>query len=122
MVDQVGAIADGVARSFGVGFEIEKMGEAVDLANDPPLVDVIADVAATVPAIGRVAQTAGFGGSEDATYLAPVQAHGGQAAYFVIGSSRPAGHHQAEFDIDEASLSIGFELFKGLLLRLAPPR
>jgi aminobenzoyl-glutamate utilization protein A len=123
MVDQVGAIADGVARSFGVGFEIEKMGEAVDLANDPPLVDVIADVAAALPSIRKVAATAGFGGSEDATILARrVQAHGGQAAYFVIGSSRPAGHHQAEFDIDEASLSIGFELFKGLLLRLAPPR
>jgi aminobenzoyl-glutamate utilization protein A len=87
------------------------------------LVDVITSVAATVPAIGKVAETAGFGGSEDATILARrVQARGGQAAYFVIGSSRPAGHHQAEFDIDEASLSIGFELFKGLLLRLAPSR
>ena len=43
MVDQVGAIAEGVARSFGVAFEIEKMGEAVDLANDAALVDVIAE-------------------------------------------------------------------------------
>ena len=123
MVDQVNAIAEGVARSFGVAFEIEKMGEAVDLANDAALVDVIASVAGSVQSVGKVAAAANFGGSEDATILARrVQAHGGQAAYFVIGSTRPAGHHQSEFDIDEASLEIGFELFKGLLLRLAPRR
>ena len=123
MVDQVGAIAEGVAKSFGVAFEIEKMGEAVDLVNDPALVDVIAEVAASVPGVAKVTAAANFGGSEDATILARrVQARGGQAAYFVIGSHRPAGHHQAEFDIDEASLPIGFELFKGLLLRLAPCR
>lgn len=121
MVDQVGAIAEGIARSFGVEFEIEKMGEAVDLANDPALVDVISEVAASVPTVTKISDSANFGGSEDATILARrVQAHGGQAAYFVTGSRRPAGHHQAEFDIEEASLSIGFELFKGLLLRLAP--
>lgn len=97
------------------------MGEAVDLANDPALVDVISEVAASVPTVTKISDSANFGGSEDATILARrVQAHGGQAAYFVIGSRRPAGHHQAEFDIEEASLSIGFELFKGLLLRLAP--
>ncbi len=103
--------------------EIEKMGEAVDLASDPALVDVIAEVAASVPGVARVSATANFGGSEDATVLARrVQARGGQAAYFVIGSRRPAGHHQAEFDIDEASLAIGFELFRGLLLQLCPGR
>jgi len=120
MVDQVGAIADGVAKSFGVEYEIEKMGEAVDLVNDAALVDVIADVAASIPSIVKVTATANFGGSEDATILARrVQARGGQAAYIVIGSRRPAGHHQAEFDIDEPSLAIGFELLCGLVQRFA---
>ena len=43
-----------------------------------------------------------FGGSEDATILARrVQAHGGKAAFFVLGADRPSGHHTAKFDIDE---------------------
>jgi aminobenzoyl-glutamate utilization protein A len=123
MVEQVANIVAGVARSFGVESETEKMGEAVDLRNDEALVEAIAETAKAVPAVTTVTRSAGVGGSEDATILARrVQANGGKAAYFVIGSNRKGGHHQAEFDIDEASLAIGVEMFAGLLRRLAGAR
>lgn len=120
MVDQATAIVEGVAKSFGVSYEIEKMGEAVDLDNDRELVDLVGEVARTTAGVDLVTEVANFGGSEDATILGRrVQAKGGKAAYFVIGSNRTAGHHQAEFDIDESSLGTGFRLFTGLLTRLS---
>lgn len=33
----------------------------------------------------------------------------------MIGADRTAGHHQPDFDADEAALEIGFEMFKGLI-------
>ena len=53
-----------------------------------------------------------FGGSEDATILARrVQAHGGKAAFFVLGADRPSGHHTARFDIDEKALDKGLAVW-----------
>jgi aminobenzoyl-glutamate utilization protein A len=119
MVEQVNRIVAGVATSFDVKAEIEKTGEAVDLTNDETLVTLITEVAQTLPSVTEITREASLGGSEDATILARhVQARGGKAAYFVIGSNRRAGHHQAEFDIDEASLAIGLQMFIGLLQRL----
>ncbi len=120
MAGQVRQIAEGIAQSFAVAFEIDKVGEATDLTSDGELVELVAAVARQTPGIRSVMREANFGGSEDATILARrVQSRGGKAAYFVIGSARPSGHHQGEFDIDEASLPIGLDLFKGLLLRLS---
>lgn len=120
MVDQATAIVEGVAKSFGVSFEIEKMGEAVDLDNDRVLVDAIVEAAKAVPSVTKVTEVANFGGSEDATILARrVQAKGGKAAYFVVGSDRKGGHHQAEFDIDESCLGTAFDLFRQLLIQLS---
>lgn len=120
MVDQVNNIVEGVAKSFDVSFEIEKMGEAVDLNNDPELVELVADVARATPGVDKITEVANFGGSEDATILGRrVQARGGKACYFVVGSNRQAGHHQAEFDIDESSLSTAFGIFTGLLTRIS---
>ena len=120
MAEQVRQIAEGVSKSFDVAFEVDKVGEATDLTNDAELVELIGEVARETPGVHSVVREANFGGSEDATILARrVQSRGGKAAYFVIGSARPAGHHQSEFDIDEASLPVGLDLFKGLLLRLS---
>jgi aminobenzoyl-glutamate utilization protein A len=43
-----------------------------------------------------------------------VRDHGGQAAYTVVGTSSPAPHHTAEFDIDDTVLAPTC----GMLLRL----
>jgi aminobenzoyl-glutamate utilization protein A len=122
MVEQFQRIIAGIATSFGVETEIEKMGEAADLNDDAALAEVITEVARATPSVKKITATGNFGGSEDATILARrVQAHGGQADYFVIGSHHKAGHHQPDFDIEEASLSTGFDVYKGLLQRLTQP-
>ena len=119
MAQQTENIIEGVAKSFGVQYKIEKMGEAVDLVNDQELVDMLDDVAMKTEGVTKVLHGVNFGGSEDATILARrVQAHGGKAAYFVLGSNRTGVHHTAEFDIDESSLDIGLAIYAEMLKRL----
>lgn len=119
MAQQTENIIEGVAKSFGVQYKIEKMGEAVDLVNDQELVDMLDDVAMKTEGVTKVLHGVNFGGSEDATILARrVQAHGGKAAYFVLGSNRTGGHHTAEFDIDESALDIGLAIYAEMLKRL----
>ena len=43
-----------------------------------------------------------------------VQARGGKACYFIIGSDLTDFHHTAHFDFDEASIETGVRLFAGL--------
>ena len=90
MVDQVTNICKGIAMSFGVTYEMRKMGEAVDLTADQELVDILNAAGRATPGITVVDKALNFGGSEDATILARrVQAHGGKAAFFLWGSDRP---------------------------------
>lgn len=112
--------AEGVARSFDVKLETEVMGEAVDFIPDDEMTALVTEVAESIPAVNHIQNVMIFNGSDDATILIKkVQAHGGKAAYFIIGSDLKAGHHQAEFDIDENQLLTGFSMFTGLLTRLS---
>ena len=64
-----------------------------------------------------------LGGSEDATLMmAAVQARGGQATYVQIGTPLPAGHHHPCFDIDEAALIHGVELYAAIADRILGAR
>ena len=119
MVEETQNIIAGVSKSFGVETHIEKMGEAVDLFNDKEMVDMLDDVCSKTEGVKKVLHEVNFGGSEDATILARrVQAHGGKAAYFVLGSDRTGGHHTADFDIDESSLDVGVAIYSEMLKRL----
>ena len=119
MVEETQNIIAGVSKSFGVEAHVEKMGEAVDLFNDKEMVDMLDDVCSKTEGVKKVLHDVNFGGSEDATILARrVQAHGGKAAYFVLGSDRAGGHHTADFDIDESSLDIGVAIYSEMLKRL----
>ncbi len=119
MATETENIVQGVAKSFSVEYNIEKMGEAVDLFNDKELVDMLDDVCSKTEGVTKVLHEVNFGGSEDATILARrVQEKGGKAAYFVLGSDRAGGHHTAEFDIDESSLDIGLKIYAEMLKRL----
>ncbi|EFR5492170.1 M20 family metallo-hydrolase, partial [Salmonella enterica] len=112
--------AHGVAQSFNVELETEVMGEAVDFVPDEEMSALVAAVAQDLPGVKEVRPTMNFNGSDDATLLIKrVQAHGGKAAYFIIGSDLKAGHHQAEFDIDENQLWTGFSMFTGLIKHLS---
>lgn len=116
MVDQVTNICKGIARSFGVTYEMRKMGEAVDLTADQELVDILNAAGRATPGITVVDKALNFGGSEDATILARrVQAHGGKAAFFLWGSDRPSGHHTSTFDIKESDLDPALEVWTHII-------
>ncbi|MDO5530640.1 amidohydrolase [Sutterella sp.] len=112
MRDSAVQIIKGCALAQGCEYSIEKMGEAVDLTNDEELVKVLTEAGNRVAGMKVRDDAMNFGGSEDATILARrVQAHGGKAAFFVIGADRPSGHHTARFDIDEKALDAGLEVW-----------
>lgn len=116
MVDQVTNICKGIALSFGVTYEMRKMGEAVDLTADQELVDILNAAGRATPGITVVDKALNFGGSEDATILARrVQAHGGKAAFFLWGSDRPSGHHTSTFDIKESDLDPALEVWTHII-------
>lgn len=116
MVDQVTNICKGIAMSFGVTYEMRKMGEAVDLTADQELVDILNAAGRATPGITVVDKALNFGGSEDATILARrVQAHGGKAAFFLWGSDRPSGHHTSTFDIKESDLDPTLEVWTHII-------
>lgn len=112
MYDSAVNIIKGCALSQNCEYTIEKMGEAVDLTNDPELVKVLTEAVGNVEGMTARHDPMNFGGSEDATILARrVQAHGGKAAFFVLGADRPSGHHTAKFDIDEKALDKGLAVW-----------
>lgn len=119
MVEQVHNICEGIAKSFGVTYECEKMGEAVDLVADKELVDILNTAGGEVEGITVVDKPLNFGGSEDATILARrVQSHGGKAAFFLWGSDRPSGHHTATFDICEPDIVKALEVWTHVIPKI----
>lgn len=119
MVDQVMQIAQGIAVSFGVEYETEIMGEAVDMNNDTELVELIREIAIAQPQVHSSDKEYAFNASEDATILGRrVQENGGKAIYFIIGADRTAEHHQAEFDFDEEQLLTGVNIYTSLIEEL----
>lgn len=119
MADQALRIIKGTALAYDVQYDVVKAGEASSMSNDEELIDLVTEVAKKVPGVTQVIREMSMGGSEDYTMLANrVQAHGGKSDFFIIGSDRPGAHHQKNFDIDEKSLGIGFEIYKGCLEKL----
>ncbi|MDR2869168.1 MAG: amidohydrolase [Deferribacteraceae bacterium] len=119
MVEEATRRAKGVALGFDVEMELSVVGEAVDFIPDDEMTDLVMAVANSIPAIKNTQRSYNFNGSDDATVLIKrVQAHGGKAAYFVIGSDLKGGHHQAEFDIDEEQLYVGYQMFVGIVNKI----
>lgn len=119
MVDQANRIVKGTALAYDVDYEVEKVGEAGELNNDPELASLVTEVAGSLPSCERVVQHKKLGCSEDFTMLATrVKAAGGKSEFFVVGADRTAAHHQREFDFDEKGLETAFGIFKGCVLKL----
>lgn len=119
MVDQAIRIVKGTALAYDVQYEVEKVGEAGEMKNDPELAALVTEVASGVPSCKEVVQHKKLGCSEDFTLLAQrVQAHGGKAEFFVVGADRTAAHHQREFDFDEKGLETALGIFVGCLKKL----
>lgn len=119
MRDSVYRIVDGVARSYEVKAEVELAGEATTLPLCEDLLKIAGDCAKDVPGVEKVMPITKKAGSEDCTILMRrVVAHGGRAAYLLIGADQN-GHHRADFDIvDEKSLPVGLGVAAKIIERL----
>ena len=119
LVERTQEILKGTAQSLDVQLSIEDLGTVYDIKNDPELVEYLKEVASQCPLVKAVTTHSDFGGSEDASIIIKrIQQLFGKCIYFVIGADRTAGHHQPDFDADEAALEIGFEMFKGLIQKI----
>jgi len=106
-------VLQGAALMQGVTVETTLMGETVGAVASPAAAAIVAAAGAQVAGISRVVPEWSIGGGDDATFMVRrVQERGGIAAYFILGSDLPAVHHAIDFDIDEASLDHGVQLFE----------
>ena len=111
-------IAQGCALAQGCEVEHKIVGHSIDVRNDEYLSALVSKKAQEQGFL--VIENGDMGASDDASLLIKaVQERGKQGIYFILGSNLTAGHHQADFDIDEAVLEPGLELLKALLQELA---
>jgi aminobenzoyl-glutamate utilization protein A len=120
MKDRAWTVLEHAAEMHDCEVEITPEGEAPSAVSDDEIRDVVAAVAGETADIDSILDSAGLGGSEDATFLMQrVQDQGGKAAYVCIGTDHPGGHHTATFDVDERSLDIGVSVLTDSIRRLA---
>ncbi|MFB6197941.1 MAG: amidohydrolase, partial [Halobacteriaceae archaeon] len=111
MKSEVMRILESAAEMHGCDVEPEIVSESPRADSDEGLWSVVADVAEDMESVDTVVPTVDFGASEDATFLMEhVQKQGGLAAYSIVGTDHPTGHHTGTFDVDEETIDIGIEL------------
>ncbi|WP_053206661.1 amidohydrolase [Jiangella muralis] len=117
--DRVDGVVLGAAAVTGVEASVETAGGAAGADSTPALAAVVARAAAGVDGVTRVRDTADFKGSDDmSSFMNAVQAAGGQAVYFGLGSRLGDVHHAPGFDVDDDALVIGRDVFLGCLREL----
>jgi aminobenzoyl-glutamate utilization protein A len=103
--------------------DVESVASAPSAVSDTDIADIVGAVASGVDGVDSVLPSDTLGGSEDATFLMRhVQERGGKAAYVVVGTDHPTGHHTPRFDVDEESIRIGIETLAGSIERIAAER
>jgi aminobenzoyl-glutamate utilization protein A len=113
-------VLESAAAMHDVSCEITVVGQTVSPEQDDEACRAVMDVAESVPGIDKVMREFRVTGGEDAPFLMRrVQARGGKACYFIIGSDLTDFHHTAHFDFDEASIETGVRLFAGLAQRVS---
>ncbi|HSB78039.1 MAG TPA: amidohydrolase [Candidatus Methylomirabilis sp.] len=116
-------IIEAAAAMQGVQVKIELMGGASGCDNDAALVERIRQVALRQELFSEIVPAGNIGGSEDCTYfMERVQKKGGQAAYVMVGTELPAGHHESFFDFNEEVLPSAIALLSGVAADLLTQR
>ena len=111
MKEEVLRVVEHAAAMHGCEVDATIVSESPRADSDPELRSVIEGVAGGMESVDTVIPTVEFGASEDATFLMEkVQEQGGLAAYSIVGTDHPTGHHTARFDVDEETLDIGIDL------------
>lgn len=117
--EQARNIISGAATMWGLTQKISRAGAAPSASSDPELMDMIARIARGLPEVRTIGIPCRAAASDDATaMMVRVQEQGGKAAYLILGSALPSGHHTPRFDIEESCIRTGIELFSLAALEL----
>ncbi|WP_132058589.1 amidohydrolase [Halorussus amylolyticus] len=117
MKEKVERVIHSAAEMHGCEAEITTRGQAPRSDSDPELAALVHDAALDHPAVENAIAESSFGASEDATYLMDaVQQRGGLAAYAIVGTDHPTGHHTATFDVDEETIPIAVDVLTEAVL------
>lgn len=101
-------IVAGTAAAHEVDSEFVVAGKAPSARSDPAAMDAVARAARAVPGVEYVGEPVVAQASDDATAMMHhVQTQGGVAAYLIVGTELPGGHHTPRFDVDERVLRLG---------------
>jgi aminobenzoyl-glutamate utilization protein A len=117
--EQARTVVEGAARAHGVTSGFEVVGSAPSAASDPEVMDVVERVARAMPGVREVGAPRRAEASDDATtMMRRVQQQRGKAAYIIIGTGLPDGHHTPRFDIDEGVMAGGIGTLAGAAVAL----
>jgi len=110
---RIAAIVSGICQGQGASYELDYKKYYPPVINDPEITKIVSEIALDVVENEHsvVSQCQILWGEDMSFFLQEVQ-----GCFFLLGSAnQPRGldypHHHPRFDFDEASLSIGVEMF-----------
>lgn len=115
---QLESIIAGAAQMYQIDYQIDTVGEALSSQGSKELAFILEECARQVTGIKETTlESNDPAGSEDATYfMERVKQNGGRATYCIFGTDLAAGHHNEQFDINEATLPVAVDvLFRSVL-------
>ncbi len=111
-------LVKGITESFGASYEVKFWRGYPTLENDPRMVEMVTEIAASIVGEDKVLTSeAGLGGEDFAFFAQKVP-----AAMWNLGAwdkskyKVPTRHHDPKFDMDEACMPLGMELTANLAL------
>ena len=113
MFDHARRIIEHTAAMYGQTFDIRLMGGSDSADSDESMIRTVREAASRIPWFHEDlihGRAPGFGSDDACVPMARVQAQGGDAAYIMLGSRLPAGHHAPDFDFTEELLLPSVEL------------
>ncbi|WP_296114618.1 amidohydrolase [uncultured Anaerococcus sp.] len=118
LVNRAIQIIKGSAISYDLDYEVKIAGSAPSIKK--PAYGFYDEVGSILEKKGfDLVKNPDFKASEDVCYyINKVNAEGGSAIHFILGSDLEAGHHNKDFDFDEVSLKTGLSVYEECILAL----
>ena len=117
MEEQVEQIAEGVSHMYDVTYEIERVGSAGSSCCSPELEENLRKQVRQMSPELSYSTEGSLGASEDVvTMMNCVKKQGGQAAFYMFGTTLAAEHHQDTFDFNEDVLPVMIEFYTRAVL------
>lgn len=111
MTQESERIIKAAALMYDCEYSIKVVGGTKSGESSPEMIDIVYDIAKTIPAYSNVVKIKDFGAGEDYSHMMTyVQKHGGIGTYIQVGIDKTAGHHNNLFDFDEEDMFPAIEL------------